>query len=522
MDSTVKNPLVIRCKNCGGDQGFDIVKQKYVCTHCGSESDPSEKIAEYRHWKSLHQEAKKKDFDKVKTFLCPSCGARTIAAGDDVSAQCPFCQNTMIDAEFAGNGIPEVILPFKLTKEEAENRLKEWLSKHKDKSYTETIQKNMQNFSGCYLPYHIVRGAYTGSLGIRLHDGSTTDYPFRAHLSHTAVNASKDLDNLFLDGIEPFDFDEAREFDFGFLNHQKAKLQNMETHELNARIEEETAAELDEKLTKKTHNKELSVLLNDNDNESVAALMPVYLVKCDNGIAAAVNGQTGKISISTGKTKNATQFWWIAPTLATLAVVLAGRWFADWELGFLGGLVFGMIFYMMAYTRHQKKLVKGIITYPKTEKNHNDTRAEFFADFGQGPVPAKIKFFTPWRLVKTILIVLTIIFLPVLIAIPIQLLRGLSILDIKIGYGAAWYIIPGFFSIVAAGGMAKSMMYGWPLYYEILPNGKTRRRRAIFQTKPSPTDAIPKVARSLDKKQGCLVIGIILFLLIGSVAAMIS
>ena len=42
-----------------------------------------------------------------------------MATGEDASAQCPFCQNTMIDAEFAGNDVPEVIIPFKLNKEEA-------------------------------------------------------------------------------------------------------------------------------------------------------------------------------------------------------------------------------------------------------------------------------------------------------------------------------------------------------------------------------------------------------------------
>lgn len=46
MESQVINPLVIRCKNCGGDLSFDIVKQKYCCAHCGSEANASEKKVE--------------------------------------------------------------------------------------------------------------------------------------------------------------------------------------------------------------------------------------------------------------------------------------------------------------------------------------------------------------------------------------------------------------------------------------------------------------------------------------------
>ena len=95
-------------------------------------------------------------------------------------------------------------------------------------------------------------------------------------------------------------------------------------------------------------------------------------------------------------------------------------------------------------------------------------------------------------------------------------MRGLPLADIKIGYGAAWYCIPGFFTILFAGGLAKSMMYDVPLYYEILPNGRTRRRRARGQNKVSAKEMFTYTKLSLGWKQGCLVIGILLFMLIGS------
>ena len=264
MEDTVKNPLVIRCEYCGGDQSYNIVKQKYCCAHCGAEADATEKKNQYHRWKSLRREVVMQDLAMVKTFLCPTCGAQTMAAGEDASAQCPFCQNTMIDSSFAGTDLPEVILPFQISKEEALDKLNAWLSQNKSNHAAQQIKKNLHRFNGCYLPYHIVRGAYQGNMGIRLQSGSAAHYPFRAYLSHTAVNASKDWDNLFLDGIEPFDFDKAREFDFGYLNHQKAKIQNVVGEALNTRIEEETRAELYRNLTKKERTKELTVFLNDH------------------------------------------------------------------------------------------------------------------------------------------------------------------------------------------------------------------------------------------------------------------
>lgn len=521
METNVKNPLVVRCDYCGGDVSFDIAKQKYCCAHCGAETSVAEQKAQYRRWKRLLGDTVMQDIARVKSFTCPACGAQTIAAGEEVTARCPFCQNTMIDAEFAGNDLPEVIIPFKLSQEEAEARLRKWLQDNKGIPAAKVIEANMGHFTGCYLPYHIVRGAYNGSLQIRMHDGET-DYPFRAYLNHTAVNASKDLDNLFLDGIEPFDFNDALEFSFGYLNRQKAKLQNIGGEELANRINEETRAELYEVLSKKVGTKEMYVDLGDEQNESIPALMPVYIVNCQDGIAAAVNGQTGKISVATGETRDTTRHWWVVPTIATLVVAIAGGWFGNFGLAFMGGLVFGMVFFAVAYTRHKKNVVNVVLTAPKVTVEHNDTRTEFIADFGNGPVPARLRFFTFGRILRVILEILIFIFLPVLIAIPIQLMRGMPLTDIQIGYGAAWYCIPGFVAIIMAGGVAKYMMYGMPIYYEILPGGKTKRRRLSSQRRPKLKEVLPEALSDKGTwKVGCLMVGILLFILIGSTLAMI-
>lgn len=535
MEEQVKNPLVIRCEYCGGDQSFDIVKQKYVCAHCGAESSNAEKNAEFRHWKDLRHVSFMQNSDKVKSFACPTCGAQTLASNEDASAKCPFCQNTMIDAKFSGTEVPEVIIPFKITQEEAEKKLKDWISANKSKPAAKAIEKNMHRFSGCYLPYHIVRGAFNGDMFISDQAGVGHAYPFKAYLQHTAVNASKDWSNLFLDGIEPFDFNDAKEFDFRYLIHQKAKIQNVEPKGLAYRIKEETQTELQETLSKKVRTKEITLSLTEKDNETILAALPVYLVKCANGITAAVNGQTGKISVATGKQKNLTALWWIYPTLATLAVGVLASIFGGMELGGMAALVFGIVFFAIAHNRHDKKIINEVLTYPKTSQSHNDTRAEFFADLGQGPVPVEVKFFSPWRTIKTALILLAVIFLPVLVAIPIQLLRGGSIADIQIGYGAAWYCIPGFFTILAAGGLAKAMMYGDPMYFVKLSNGKTQRvkvrttktpqQQANPETTPGQKTSLQSLLYNskslLHSKVGCFLIGFLVLLLLGSVMAML-
>ena len=266
-------------------------------------------------------------------------------------------------------------------------------------------------------------------------------------------------------------------------------------------------------------NKEVSVFMGRNGCETVSALMPVYFVNCGKGVAAAVNGQTGKISISTGKSKNLTRLWWLSPTIAT--VVLATIFFllnAGAELALLGAGVFGIILFAVAHQRHTDEFVREIFTDPKTKESHNGTRAVFLADFGKGETPVKIKFFTVGRIIKITLAALAIIFLPYLIAVPIQLMMGRPVADINIGYSAAWFIIPVFFAILGFTGMGKAMLYGFPMYYEIFPNGTTKRRKMPKNNKVSSSD----VKSLLFSKVGCVVIGFVLFLLLGSVGAMLS
>lgn len=522
MNTQHINPIVIRCKNCGGDQSYDIVRRQYVCAHCGTETSLQDKNVEYRNWRSLRHDAVMQEAGKVKQFRCPSCGAQTIVASDDASAECPFCQSTMIDSDFAGNDLPEAIIPFKISEEEAKRKLAQWLEGRKDKA-ANAIKDKMDKLTGCYLPYHIVRGAFVGDMVVSLQDESKSYYPLRAFLSHTAVNASNDLDNMFLDGVEPFDFGEARTFDFGYLNHQKAKVPNVSEGQLLQRVTEETQNEVYDDLKRKMHNKEISVLLEDEGNESVKALLPVYLVKCSDKIAAAVNGQTGKVAILTGKDKNLTGRWWLFPLIATIVIALVGYFIADMEVAMGFGMVFGIVFFVVAHNRHQDNFVKEVVTSGGSFKKHNDTRTVFFNDFGNGEVPTKLRFVTLGRILKILAVTLAVIFLPVLIAAPIQLMRGLPLSSIKIGYGAAWYCVPGFMAIVGAGGLAKAMMFGFPIYEEILPNGKTKRRKMKSSTKvPMPKFLDNFQVLFADKKSGCLTIGIILFLLIGSVAAMIS
>lgn len=518
MEEQVNNPLVIRCPQCGGAVNFDILKQEYHCDYCGATTKPDEQKADFKHWKSTHQQRLQQDLSHVKTFSCPTCGAQTLAPADEASATCPFCHNTMIDATFSNNDLPEVIIPFKITLEEAKEKVKAWVNENKGLAAAKTIGNEIDRLTGCYLPYEVVRGCYDGALGVALQEHSDSDYDFKAFLKSTAVNASNDLDNLFLDGIEPFDFDDAREFKFDYLNQQQAKVPNVDAEELNQRIKAETELEIYQTLSHQYHNKEMVVSLFDDTNESAAALLPVYVLKCDKDVAVAVNGQTGKISVHTGKMKNVTKWWWVLPLLASAAVIaLAFKKIEDQEL-IIAVVMFSLIlFFGAANARHKKKQIKEILTSPKTEKSHNDTQVQFFAKFRDGVKPATLKFITPRRVFKIIFRSLLVLFLPAIIAIILINARGGNVDFKNLLYGGGlWYLL----MVPLLVGKLNTMLYGFPKYIEIPPEGSKRKKPRTKKTRFSLSRFIGNQETKPTKKEVALAVLCFLFLFFGSIYAM--
>ena len=380
METQINNPLIIRCKNCGGELGFDIVKQQYVCAHCGATTEQDSRKAELKEWKSTHQRNLQQQLSKAKLFCCPACDAKTMTAADDVTTECPFCGNTLIDDTLSETELPEVIIPFKITLEEAKDKLKQWVDENKENPAAQQIEKHLDRLTGCYLPYQIVRGANNGHLFIAKMTGVDTSHPFKAYLDATAINASKEFDNLLLDGMEPFLFEDAKEFDFSYLNGQKAKIKDIGGKELNIRIDEEIKAQLFLTLSKKLLNRRLSLFLLDNDNESASSLLPVYFLDCGNGIATAINGQTGKISVATGKTMKPARYWWILPTILAIIATIVAVIIKHPLLVLMIPVILATSFLVEHDNRIWRTPVKEILTSPQTQYPHNKTRLQFFAE----------------------------------------------------------------------------------------------------------------------------------------------
>lgn len=245
-----------KCPKCGStDISTDIANGKLRCNFCRHTFEP-EKV------KGLEENAEKlsgtvvasgaKDIDPnekdIITLKCSSCGAEVVIdTASSANARCHWCRNTLsINQQIPNGAIPDIVLPFKLKKEEAEEAIKQFVGKRqffanpKFKKEFTTV-----NIMGVYFPYMVVdanaHSTFVGkgehqvrSYTVKEGDNYRTYYDadeyhverdFDIAVSGLTVesskdklnNTSKEKTNNVINAIMPFDIENAVKWDANYL-----------------------------------------------------------------------------------------------------------------------------------------------------------------------------------------------------------------------------------------------------------------------------------------------------------------
>jgi len=97
--------------------------------------------------------------EDIVTLKCTSCGAEVVIDTSEVTyARCHWCRNTLtINQQVPNGAIPDVVLPFKLKKEEARNFIEGFVNKRKFFAHpTFKAEFTTENIMGVYFPYMVV------------------------------------------------------------------------------------------------------------------------------------------------------------------------------------------------------------------------------------------------------------------------------------------------------------------------------------------------------------------------------
>lgn len=172
MDDIKKNTNTIasndgqnKCPKCGAtDISVNSDTGKLRCNFCRFEFDPDlvEDIrVEDLEGVTIGAGASKidKDAQDEITLKCQSCGAEVVIdTASSTQARCHWCRNTLsINNQIANGAVPDVILPFRVAKEDAKTQIADFVGKRKFFAHP-VFKKEFttENINGVYLPYMIV------------------------------------------------------------------------------------------------------------------------------------------------------------------------------------------------------------------------------------------------------------------------------------------------------------------------------------------------------------------------------
>ena len=131
-----KDILSIFCPSCGAPAEFDIVNQIYRCRYCkgtvGIEEAKQEKV-------QYQQKIRKRVRTEVGNYplmstSCSGCGANLVIEENEAISTCDFCGRKLVRKKYAhADDVPEAIIPFAITKEEAKTKIEEWCAQNKNR-----------------------------------------------------------------------------------------------------------------------------------------------------------------------------------------------------------------------------------------------------------------------------------------------------------------------------------------------------------------------------------------------------
>ena len=331
-------------------------------------------------------------------------------------------------------------------------------------------------------------------------DGGRTYY-CRGYVDNVFVSCSQQLDNLLLDGMEPYELDDLKEFDFSYAAGQRIKIVDIDAGQLQKRVGEEVGNDYTPVVRKTLETRAVTVDTDTSDMLRMPVLLPVYYI-AEGNTMAAVNGQTGKVSVRAEKESHYYFLpWWLKAILATLLVSAAA--FGAFRLGgmepsgalFITGMLalvlFIVVLCLYSDTVHNKfkvesgrkiftssggplRRMNGILVREKKEIEKPVTPPVFFEVLDGEPKPVKLVFSSFRRKLRMAVLAVLALFLPVIVAL---FLNGFDFDRLELGGSAVWFciavpVVPVYllkFGIVE--------LHENPWIYLIQENGKTKRYR---------------------------------------------
>lgn len=319
-----------KCPCCTAPLIFDGNSQKLVCESCDNtfelrtiqemtEGDEAAKGVSKYDWENYeprnYEEAGEVN---LANYSCPSCGAEI--TGDDTlgATVCPYCGNsTIVKGQFEGALKPDYIIPFKLDKKAA---MAAFEADFKNAPFLPDEFKNkkkIEEMAGVYVPFWMFDCDCDADISYNAqrvtawsdsnYNYTKTDYYrlFRSGsvgFANIPVDGSKKAEDAYMEAVEPFNYEDAVEFDSVYLSGYLADKYDVSAEEsverANERVKNSTIRAFDDTTGGYATVIPESSRVGFSNGKIRYSLLPVWMFNIkymDKMYKFAINGQTGKV-----------------------------------------------------------------------------------------------------------------------------------------------------------------------------------------------------------------------------------
>jgi len=315
--------LEYKCPACGGTLLFDSALQKMKCPYCDSEFDLKD-LGESESgnpdiFRMEKAELKPEENAGMVVYSCPSCGGEIVGDSTTAATFCLFCGNTAIIPQQLKDMLrPDLVIPFKISKKEAENALKAF---YKGKKLLPSVfqqQNRIESIRGIYVPFWLFDCETQASIqykATRVRTWSDNDYNYTktdyyhlfreggAKFERLPADASTKMDDAYMESLEPYNYKDATDFNMAYLSGYFADKYDVDSDTAKQRADQRIRSSIMNLFQGTVSG--YSTCMPESTNLRFShgklryALLPVWMLNTKyNGTiySFAMNGQTGKFT----------------------------------------------------------------------------------------------------------------------------------------------------------------------------------------------------------------------------------
>ena len=345
------------CPCCGAPLAYSGESGKLECASCGNSYEPDaiQAMSAAESIDKLEFERCAEAFDaseaaQMQAYICKSCGAELMTEDTTTATECPYCGSpTILPDRIQGGVKPEKVIPFKVTKEQAQKQFEAYF---KGKRLLPNIFLKSRNriaeMRKLYVPYWLFDCDAQADIVYDAEKRSTerrgdweitrTKYYLvrrsgRMGFDSIPVDGSEKLDDKITESLEPYDLSAAVPFQPAVLAGAMADHADVDADACEKRaverVETSVSQAMRDSVTGYSSVSERSRSIHSDNGTATPVLMPVWLITTEKEgktYTFAINGQTGKLTCDVPADRKKSLIWGggvFAGVLALIALVLA-------------------------------------------------------------------------------------------------------------------------------------------------------------------------------------------------------